>query len=577
MILSEDQIRSIIKDNPAKVIVKAGQDYSDKMRMHIYGEKMAENTSAITGFENEDLMKVRAKYSRSNKDLFARLGRPIDKVFSAKGGSIYYNLPEAAEKQARSLSSNVRGYSVRKWIEMFWRAHMLDDPFGLVFLEILPKTEAVLAKQQGKSFIYPTYKSISSIYDYQTTGSSLEYVVFNLSKADKKSYGLDPDDIIFRVVDDANDYMVKKVDNDNILILYAFTIPNYFGVVPAMTNSDLVNADKENCFISFYDDAIELAEHFFLKGSIKITHEFLHAYPKYWQYATVCGECNGTKFKDALPCKSCAGTGKGTLQKVSDAMLLDFPSSKDEPIVTPNVAGYVTPDRAYYEIATTDLHLLEDAMNVTIWGSQARTKTLGMSMDGKSQVTKTATEIVDEVKPQADRLNVISEMAEKRHKFIIDNLIRLQVSQGYQDSSINYGRRYMIEGPDIIWEKYMDARTKGAAMSALDDLLIEYYEAKFTSDPVKLAIQVKLMKVEPFVHLTIQQTDLSGSITPENKIMKAYFGEWLSEQTDAILLSGNVKVLRDSLKNYSSTAVQAIADQKAAELAATNAPKQIAA
>jgi hypothetical protein len=550
MIFSQPQaeIKTIIIDNPSREIVKIGREYSQSLRLHMYGHGMDKHFSKIEGYEKDELMNLRAKYSRSNKDLFSRLGRPIDKVFTARGGSVYYNLPDAQDKKARALATDVRnGYSVRKWVELFWKAHMLDDPFGIIFLEILPQQQAIIAQQQGRSFIYPTYKSISSIYAYQTKGSALDWVVFELSKADKKNEGLDPDLQIYRVVDDAFDYLVQRKDED-IIILEEKTIPNYFGMVPAMVNSDIIDPAHENCFLSFYDEAIELAKHFLLKGSIKITHEFLHGFPKYWEYADDCPACGGSTLVGSEKCKDCKGTGKKLTLKVSDAKLLSYPQSKEDPIITPNVAGYVSPDRVFYEIATADLQMLEDLMNVTLWGIQSKVKTQGASINPGGDI-KTATEVMDEVKPQADRLAVISEMAEKRHKFILDSVIRLQVAMNYPGSSVNYGRRYMIEGPDTLWKNYSDARAKGVAISALDDLLIEYYETKYSSDPVKLAIMMKLMKVEPFVHFKIGEVQAFRP-GPEEFKQKLYFGEWLSLQNDGIILSTDIVALRLSLAEY---------------------------
>lgn len=551
MILDQEQIKSIILDNPSKDIVQKGIAYNKTMRMHLYGQGMDGHFTQIEGFEKEDMKKLRAKYGRSNKDLFSRLGRPIDKVFTARGGSVYYNLPDSQDKKARTLATNVRnGYSIRKWIEVFWRAHMLDDPFGITFLEILPQQQAIQAKQQGRSFVYPTYKSITSIYAYLPKGSNVEYVAFELTKSEKLKEGLKEDDLVYRLVDDAFDYLVKKHDQ-NVTILQDKTYPNYFGFVPAIINSDIINPSHEDCFLSFFDDAVELAEHFLLKGSIKVTHEFLHGFPKYWEYADNCPKCNGEAVYEGETCKDCKGTGKKLMLRVSDAKLLSYPQGKDEPIIAPNVAGYVTPDKVYYEIATADLQLLEELMNVTLWGAQSKVKTQGMSTSQGGD-TKTATEVMDDIKPQADRLNIISEMAEKRHKFILDAVVRLQVTQSYPGSSVNYGRRYMIEGPDTIWEKYSKARKEGAAISVLDDLLLEYYETKYSSDPVKLAIMLKLMKVEPFVHYKIGEVQ-AFKPGPDEYKAKLYFGEWLSEQNEGIILSSDIAALRESLAQYAAT------------------------
>jgi hypothetical protein len=551
MILNHQQIKDIILDNPNRQTITRGVRYHKTLRMHIYGEGIDSELSRIDNYETQSLAELKVKYARSNKDLFSRLARPIDKVFSARGGSVYLNLQSDLDKKARRLAADItKGYSVRKWVEMFWKPHLLDDPYGVLFMEMMPPQEAIHAKQYGRSFVYPTYKCIASIYDYKPSGSALEYIVFNVSNYEKKTWGVGEDKIIYRVVDDAADYLVERKGHEVEII---DSIPNYFGFCPGMINSDIVSPQEENSFLSFFDDVIELAKHFLLKGAVKLTHEFLHAYPKYWQYAEGCNHCSGTglnaKAEDGK-CTACGGSGKKIMLKVSDAMLLDMPENGDQKI-TPEVAGYVSPDKTYYDIATSDLKLLEDLMNMTLWGHKPKSAIEGPKV-GKDGHAKTATQVMDEVKPQADRLQVVSEMAEKRHKFILYNSVTVNLNLiNYEGSSVNYGRRYMVEGPDDIWKKYSEARQQGAPVSVLEDLLIEYYEAKYTSDPTALDIALKLMYVEPFVHHTIKDVK---EFMPDEGAWKAklYFNEWLSEQDESYIAHTPAGKLKDDLYEFAA-------------------------
>lgn len=551
MILSEGQIKDIIKENPGKARMQHAREYSKKLRRHLYGDGLDVHTPIIKGFERESLHTLRKEYSKSNKDLFSRLGRPIDKVFTAKGGSVYYNLPEEKEKKALSIAHSLPGgYTVRKWVETFWKPHMLDDPGGLIFLEILEKPQAVRAKNSGQSFVYPTYKNSNSIYDYLPNGNKLEWIVFELTKKEIRAAGMDENHAAYRVVDDAFDYYCYLSGGD-VIILPGHTYPNYFGKVPAVVNSSIINPSNENQYLSFYDDIIELAEQFFLKGSIKVTHDFLHGFPKYSEFADNCTDCNGGGFVDGKKCESCRGTGKKLITNVKDVKLLTWPASKDDVVILPNqTGGYISPDKIYYEIATADIADLENIMHHTLWGTKASVKTTGLQQ--QKEGTKTATEVVDDMKPQADRLASISEMAEKVHKFILDGLISLQVSQSYSGSSVSYGRRFILEGPDAIWIKYSDARQKGAPQNVLDTLLNEYNEANYQSDPVGLAIAKKLMYVEPFVHYTAAALKTLNP-DPADYKMKLYFSEWLATISEGELLSKDVKQLKESLNVYAST------------------------
>jgi hypothetical protein len=560
MILDLSQISEILKSNPGKVRIAKGRDYSKKLRRHIYGENLDQHLSIIEGFERASLKEIRAKYTRSNKDLFSRLSRPLDKVFGARGGSIYYNLSEEGERRARLLSQNVKdGHSIRKWVEAFWKPHMLDDPFGLIFLEILPQKKAILARQRGESFVYPTYRGISEVFDYLPKGNRVEYVIFEVSTSEKISQGIDDKLTIYRVVDDAYDYYVRW-DNTEAFILTQHSYPNYFGEVPAMINSDIIDPQTSNCFLSLYDEVIELAETFLLKGSIRVTHDFMHGFPKYVEFASDCNECNATGQVNGQLCPGCKGSTKRAISRVSDVKQLVYPAKEEHLILPTDQGGYISPDKTFYEISTGDLSTLENVMNVTLWGMQSKLKTDGMAI-GQDNTPRTATEIMDDVKPQADRLVPVSEMAESRHKFILDMVIRLQISQGYAGSSVNYGRRYLLESPDSIWLKYSDARIKGAPQNVLDTLLNEFYEANFQSDPVGLQLAKKLMYVEPFVHFTSLQLK---ALTPDpvDYKMKLYFSEWLAQQNEAVLLSSDVSALKESLLQYAD--LKKVPDQQQA-------------
>jgi len=82
MILDAAQIKEIILTNPNKSIVDKARLNNKKLRMHLYGEGMDGEISNIPGHEGDELKSLRKKYAKSNRDLFARMSRPIDKVFS---------------------------------------------------------------------------------------------------------------------------------------------------------------------------------------------------------------------------------------------------------------------------------------------------------------------------------------------------------------------------------------------------------------------------------------------------------------------------------------------------------------
>ena len=156
------------------------------------------------------------------------------------------------------------------------------------------------------------------------------------------------------------------------------------------------------------------------------------------------------------------------------------------------------------------------------------------------------------MKPQSDRLIPVSEMAEARHKFILDAVVRLQVLPSYSGSSVNYGRRYILESPDSLLEKYNKARLAGAPQNVLDGLLNEYYESNYQNDQYSLGIAKKLMYVEPFVHYTSLQLKALDP-DPVDYKMKLYYPEWLSTINDAQIIGYSVDELKQQLMAYTAS------------------------
>jgi hypothetical protein len=514
MLLDIADIKRIIKDRPNKAIVDEGQKMNKKLAVHIAGIGMDTYLEQINTFENLDQKLIRQKYARSNVDLFDRLARPIDEVFSARGGSVYYNLPKSQEADFRSHLASVEwGYTLRKWMDHIARIAYLMDPMGLILIEV------------GNGDAYPTYKSVAGVYDYQLNGRSLDYIIF--TTADKN---------VFRVIDDSFDRLVKW-DGESVRTVSGKTFPNYFGHVPARIVSDIVKPGMD-VFCSPFWTVVELADEFLREGSIKSVYKLLHGFPKYWQYTSDCVDCEGHGVKNGADCPACRGTGKKLRHDVADNINLPVPQ-KEDPKIAPDVAGYVTPDIKGWEAMTAELQLLEDIMNHTIWGTHQRDEA----------DNDTATGRFIDVQPVNRRLNKFSEWGEEIERFVTDELGVFYFPGSYKGASVNYGRRYLIESPDTVWEKYLTAREKGAPQSTLDELLRDYYYTKYSNDSLELQKHIRLMKLEPFVHLTITESKLVAVGTLDYK-MKLYFTEWLGTLQETNLLFGNLEGLRASLKEY---------------------------
>jgi hypothetical protein len=492
-------------------MVDAAQKTAAILAMHVLGVGLDEYIAQINSFENEDQYDVRKKYARSNRDLFERLCRPIDKVFSARGGSVYYNLPKSADESLKQILRNVEnGLSLRRWIQQYWEKAYEIDPMGLVFIEIDERSEA-----------YPTYKSSASIYDYKLNGRRLDYVIFDTGE--KTEAG----DRIFRIVDDARDIRVSY-DGNVIRELDSFT--NWFGFVPAIINSDIPVFGTET-YQSPLANVIEIADEYLRETSVKSVYKMMHGFPKSWKYGMACDKCNGTGYCEGEVCPSCKGTKVRLKTDVADSIVLPVPEGSD-PKIAPDVAGFISPDIAAWERMSDELKGLEDMMFETLWGTHQL----------EHAENNTATGKFIDTQPVNEKLSDFSTAAEKIETFITDCIGQYFFATAYKGCSINYGRRFTIESPDTIWEKYDVSRKNMSPVSALDALLREYLYAKYENNSLELIKELKKIDLEPFIHYSPANVQ-SLQIAEIDYLKKVYFSEWEKTVSENEWIYGSAKSL----------------------------------
>ena len=325
---------------------------------------------------------VRKRYAVSNKAMFARINRPTDKVFSAKGGSCYYNLGDKGSAKMKDYVSNlVDGYTLKQWLKVFWMPAVGYDPMGVIMMEM---------DKDGNP--YPTYKSIMDIFEYKLRGRDLEYIIFKLQaktlliitntengeptqqgKGDKRlveavAAGEGTAQDLYRVVDDVSDRIVK-IENGVITDIPDENYPNYWMKVPASIISNIYDPVL-SMFISSEDQIIELADQFLREGSVKNIIMNYHGFPKAWEYQSACPECSGTKVLNGQACGSCKGTGIKSKSNPEDTIRIPVPQDVSQPKIAPELGGFITPPIEGINLFKDELEWLEDTMFETKWGTQ---------------------------------------------------------------------------------------------------------------------------------------------------------------------------------------------------------------
>jgi hypothetical protein len=505
MIFEKDNIINFIKENdkPSSLIINARKNHL-LLQALILGENFDDLLiTKIEHLESEEKIKARKKYSRDIRDFFTRLMQPIDNCFYASGGSFKINTPN---KDFVNKISNIRdGKSIRKYIQEYLKILIHTDPNGVIFMEYTSAT---------KLDCYPTYKSINDILNYKTKGQELEYILFEPTI-------LEDGKRLYRLVDDKTDYTVLR-DGENYEIVEESTFVHPFGSCPCFIISNIEDI-KSKERLSYFHNVLGIAKELARDLSIKTLYKFLHGFPIHWRYVTMCRTCNGTGKVDDHKCKDCDGHGYYKSKDVTDQVNLPIPDKEDH-VIAPNIAGYTSPDLETWKRYDEELEYAERLANDTQWGTHKE----------KSN-NETATGRFIDVQPISNKLNVYSDLFEWFEWKILELTANCLIPSKQKDLSVvsvNYGRRFIIESPDVLEQNYYKAKESGANISILDRIYLEIITQKYINDPKWLQIELKKASLEPYLHLSIQE--VSEVFGQKEAYKKDYFIQWWKENSNKI-------------------------------------------
>ena len=521
MIVEIDALRKAYKGETKEI--SALKKQHKRLRMHYYGIGKTEYLEQISGLENADQIKLRQKYARSNKDLFSNLSSPINKVFSAKGKNKTYNFKskDTEDKFRGRLSVIDNGKSLENWLESYWKEKIAADPNGVFLIE---------RDKEGNP--YPTYKSILAIRDYKQIGQKLEYIIFEpYTKIENNTTNT-----YVRVYDDNADTLYL-VDHDDFIVVEEETFENPWEKVPGVLISNIEDTNTKFKQSSI-DNEVELADEYLLDNSVKAIYKFAHGFPLFWMYLSSCSVCKGEGEVNGSKCTTCNGSGYSLKKDVSDIIGINPPKTTDDVTITPDIAGYITPPSENLIQMTGELSLLKDMMWFSQWGTVIE--------KGENE---TATGRFIDVQPVSDRLDKYRKGLELVETLLTDFIGSYLYESAYNGCSINYGSRYMIETPDQLLDKYTQAKEKKLPQTTLSYLLNQYYQGQFASDSTRLTYYTKLMKLEPWVHMTVNEIPMlyQSTIDYEKKI---YFSEWANSVTIDYIVNTDLKRLDKDLIKF---------------------------
>lgn len=539
MILSFQQIKQIIEKGVSPKL-KTARDIYKELNLHVTGKGTVEALEKIDRYENLQQLRLREKLVKSNRSLFSFVARPTDKVFSAKGGEIAYNLSASEVKRLNAFTEDIAdGLDIRSYIQKKVFNQYLVDPNGILFLEI----------SKDGSRVEPVVYNSDQLLDYGNRGNNVEYIVFEHHKNkedqnDKKEY--------YRVVDESGDFIYVK-DGERIYLDEEKSLSLYFDFFPAFILGDRFNIN-EPVFDGLFSDVVEDAKDYLRDQSINLVHKMAHGYSKYWTYPEDCTQCSGsgevqrlqsgnvednTAVYEQINCSSCGGSGQKARKDTSDILIVPIPQDGD-PNIAPDVAGYISPDIEIWNKYDENLKSLKHSIFETTWGTAYETE----------KTNETATGRFLDVQPVQDRLSGISKHFASIESFLLRGLGTIYLGKKNYKPTVVYGDRYIMETPKQALESFVTVVSNDNIPYILKQSSYETLcEIQHQSNRMEFIKKTKLLKVDPFPYQSLSILKELG-VPKEDLLKKIYYPSWVNSVTEEQLMFNTVEQLKESLNQF---------------------------
>jgi hypothetical protein len=518
MILDDTKALEIVKQYAgavSKKISAAREDYIMTAAL-VNGENFAEVLiEKIEGIESTSKAKARKQYSRDVVDLFERLFSPLNNIFTASGTEKRYDISKFSEAQSKQFLNNISAIkgdiSITQYMQDVYKGLMHSDPNGVLFLEY---------SQENVEKCYVTYKGINAIREYKENGQKLDWILFEkeeVKQPDKSGY-------YWRLVDDTTDRTFLQVGNSFTLVEDK-TFKHPFGRVPASINSFIYD-HKKGVRLSPIYKTIPAVKEYARDLSFLSIYKPLKGSPIHWKYVSQCRKCTGTKKVDGKTCPECDGHGYYKGNDVTDLVTIPVPK-KDEQKLDP-VSGFISTDLETWKQYREELAVEEDSITDTFLGSHVEKKN-----------NETATGRYIDAQPIINTFNQYAnwfEYTEWNISELVANFIFTSKPKETQIATIIYGRNYIIDSPDAIYERYQKGKAVGENNVVLDRYLNELITVKYKNDPSALAEELYKASIEPYVHQTLADTfNFFGQREAQKKV---YFKTWW-EQNSITIIKGS--------------------------------------
>lgn len=134
MVLTNDEVIDLIKSGVSKEILSSRKK-ARKNNMHITGLRVKEYLEKLDDYETYAQKNLREKLVKSNRSTFSFILRPTDQIFTAKGGSIVYNLPQE-RIDALKMGLVADGLDIKRYLKKVVKKKYVIDPNGVLFVDL---------------------------------------------------------------------------------------------------------------------------------------------------------------------------------------------------------------------------------------------------------------------------------------------------------------------------------------------------------------------------------------------------------------------------------------------------------
>lgn len=515
MILSEDQIKEYILRPKNEALIKYLIQEKKRHELHLVGYGIEEFIKTVDKIEDKSYIDVKLKFKNyKTLQLYHKALKPFQSIFTAKGGSIYYDTDNDKVKNKIKVFLNSKigkKYDLQEWMQKIWLSQVNIDPMGMTLIEYDPETKLPyldylsVYKRSGEAI----YKQIHD-FDYSNI-TTVEYLILH--------YGTDKDkNNIYRIIDDKYDYLVKqdRREEEKIEIIDSEIKDNPFGKVPAIINSNRV------------DNQVLQAKTSYIKESLICAQDYLNDYidyriykkkisiPRIWEFKTACEKCGGTKeiqqysdleegrkFLGSIKCDVCRGTGYHKERSLTDIIRVDLLEAGAQNYIPPT--GSVTLPTNIQDQMVLEMKSLEVDIYETIWGQ-------GVFLN-QDRANTTAFEVSVRNEQKTHQLMIISDNKILVEQEIINLVGKLNYGSAFKGVTIKAPTQYILNTGTQAMSVYLEAKKNLASDELLNQLYKEYLESEYENNEQELIKNQKLFVVDPFPHNTLLEiNDISSAI-----------------------------------------------------------------